>query len=285
MRTFISLSLSLLLLASSAVSQVKNKDYERQKINEQKLKTVLAQQSDAVKARYTYRHPFETLVFFGIKPGMTVVEVLPYSGWYSKILAAYLGKEGHIIAADYPLPLWQHFSWADADYVQQRKQDTLEFANRITQWQPLNTPKASAYTFDTMPASLSNSVDAVLFIRALHNLARFNAEFHYLDQALSESYRILKPGGIVGIVQHETSQANADGGNGYLNRKQVIQAMEKAGFTLQAESNVNSNPKDQPSANEEVWRLPPSLDVKDEALRQRYLAIGESNRMTLLFKK
>ena len=218
---------------------------------------------------------------------MTVVEVLPYSGWYTKIIAPYLGKSGHIIAGDYPVDLWPHFEWATVSYIEERLQDTKDFPSKIPDWAPNSPPKASAYTFGNMPTELNDSVDMVLFIRAMHNLARFNEQYQFFDNTLKDTYRILKPGGVVGIVQHETSLTGADGSNGYLNRSELISAMERAGFTLVAESDINKNPKDQPSTNDYVWRLPPTLDGSSgkPELRQKYQAIGESNRMTLLFKK
>lgn len=253
--------------------------------NNEKLRAVLTLQSPEAKARYSARHPLETLQFFGIEPGMTVVETLPYSGWYTKILAPYLGKEGHIIAGEYPISMWKLFDWADESYISERIKDTEMFPQKITQWAPLNTPKASAYTFDNMPESLNNSVDAVLFIRALHNINRFNASHQYADDILKASYRILKPGGIVGIVQHQSALKNLSGATGYLNHDELVGAMENAGFTLVAESDINKNPKDKPTAEDYVWRLPPSLDTESEDDKQRNLLIGESNRMTLLFKK
>ena len=251
------------------------------------LQAILEQQSEQSKARYAYRHPYETLKFFGIKPGMTVVEVLPYSGWYTQILAPYLGKEGHIIAGDYPVDLWPHFEWATVSYIEERIEDTKDFPNKVQQWAPNTPPKISAYTLDNLPQSLNNSVDAVLYIRALHNLSRFNDEYHFMDKALAATHRVLKEGGVVGIVQHETQVKNADGANGYLNREELVAQMQKAGFTLVAASDINKNPKDQPGPNDSVWRLPPTLDGTDNnpELKKQYMAIGESNRMTLLFKK
>jgi predicted methyltransferase len=254
-------------------------------VEDDKLQAVLAQQTKEAQARYQYRHPYETLKFFGIKPGMTVVETLPYSGWYTKIIAPYLGKEGHMIAGEYPVDLWKLFEWADDNYIQERIKDTETFPQRIKLWAPTDTPTASAYSFDAMPATLNNTVDAVLFVRSLHNINRFNASHQYGDNILKTSYRILKPGGIVGIVQHQSALKNLTGETGYLNRDELVASVEKAGFTLVAESDINKNSKDQPTAEDYVWRLPPGLDADTEEDKQRTLAIGESNRMTLLFKK
>ena len=141
-------------------------------------------------------------------------------------------------------------------------------------------------------AAVVVNVVAVLFIRALHNLNRFSAgETDYMGDTLAETYRILKPGGIVGVVQHSAPDANnddwANGSNGYLKTSAVVAAFEAAGFELEASSDVNANPADVPSEEDFVWRLPPTLAGTEEGTPERdaNAAIGESNRMTLKFRK
>ena len=255
--------------------------------NSATLDAILLAQTAETKARYIYRHPKQTLDFFGIKPGMTVVEVLPGGGWYSKILAPYLGAQGHLIGINYPDRLWSNFDWAKPEFIAERIKATQTFSAEVKTWAPKNTPTVSSYTFDTLPAKLTASADVALYIRALHNLNRFNTEHQFLDQALGETYRILKPGGMLGVVQHQTDAENLDGSRGYLNKSELIATLEKSGFSLVAESGINTNPKDQPSADDIVWRLPPSYytSADDEPAKEKYRAIGESNRMTLLFKK
>jgi predicted methyltransferase len=145
-----------------------------------------------------------------------------------------------------------------------------------------------------MPDRTAGTADVVMFVRALHNLARFNEEHGYLDAALADAFEALKSGGTFGVVQHwardDMPDEWADGSNGYLKREFVIARAEAVGFEFVAESDVNSNPNDQPSTEDEVWRLPPSLRVPEdaedsEALRVEYEAIGESHRMTLKFRK
>ena len=139
--------------------------------------------------------------------------------------------------------------------------------------------------------TLNGRADAVLFIRALHNLSRFEHRGGYRSQALAEAWALLKPGGAVGVVQHEApaarSAAWATGAHGYLNRAALIGQFEAIGFEFVAASDINRNPRDVPAADDSVWRLPPSLRGSDDdpQLRARYEAIGESNRMTLLFRK
>lgn len=243
---------------------------------------------DEQKARYPYRHPVETLSFFGVTPGSTVVEALPGGGWYSKILLPYLGEEGRLIGVDYSADMWPHFGgFATPEFIEGRKQWPAEWVADAKTWSDKGA-HASAYTFTTIPAELEGQVDLVLFIRALHNLARFEDNGGYLTQALTESHRVLKPGGYVGIVQHAVADDVPDtwakGDRGYLKRDDIVAFMDKAGFELVAESDVNKNPRDVPKDGDVVWRLPPSLR-SDESQKATNIAIGESNRVTLLFKK
>lgn len=247
------------------------------------------------QARYVARHPVETLEFFGIKPGDTVVEALPGEGWYSKILLPYLGPKGRLIGADYSVQMWPEFGgWANAEFVAKRKSWPAEFINDAKTWGGPEGASAEAYTFADLPAELTGKVDAVLFIRALHNLANFDAKGNYLKQALAETHRVLKPNGVVGIVQHAIAEDKSDtwatGSRGYLKRSALISAMTAAGFVFVGESDINKNPKDDPQDNETVWRLPPNMSAEENkkaspAKNEEYRAIGESNRVTLLFKK
>lgn len=259
------------------------------KADKKHLVAVTQSQPAEHQARYVARHPVETLEFFGIKQGDTVVEALPGEGWYSKILLPYLGAEGRLIAVDYSLSMWPEFGgFATPEFIAQRKAWPAQFAVDAKTWGGPNGAKGEAYTFADMPAELTGKVDAVLFIRALHNLARFDAKGNYLKQALAETYRVLKPNGIVGIVQHAMTEdkpdAWADGSRGYLKRSMLISTMTAAGFEFVGESDINKNPKDNPQADDNVWRLPPSLSGTEEQ-KSKNRAIGESNRVTLLFRK
>lgn len=239
--------------------------------------------------RYSARHPVETLEFFGVKPGDTVIEALPGGGWYSKILLPYLGSEGKLIAVDYSLAMWPEFGgFATPEFIAKRQVWPAQFVKDAQTWGGPNGAKAEAYTFADMPQELTGKVDSVLLIRALHNLARFDAKGQYLQKALSEIHRVLKPGGTVGIEQHAMAEDKpdewADGNRGYLKRSMLIKTMTAAGFELVAESDINKNPKDDPQANDNVWRLPPSLGTSEDQ-KAKNIAIGESNRVTMLFRK
>jgi predicted methyltransferase len=142
-----------------------------------------------------------------------------------------------------------------------------------------------------MPVELKGTADAVLFIRALHNLARFEEEGGYLTAALQDAFDVLKPGGTVGVVQHRARDTKSDewagGQRGYLKMSFVIAKMEEAGFEFEGGIEINMNEKDQPGEEDIVWRLPPSFATSHEnpELKAEMEAIGESNRMTLKFRK
>lgn len=256
-----------------------------------RLEQVLDNQSAETKSRYPYRNPAETLRFFGIQPGMTVVEVLPGGGWYSQILAPYLGSEGTLIGVDYPLPIFSNFEFATPEFMEKRKSWPSEWVTNRDEWGGDSAATLEAYRFDEVPSDLNGTVDSVLFIRALHNLARYEKAGQYFSHALSVSHDLLKPGGTIGIVQHaapdSASAEWADGSSGYLKTEWVKSQLEKAGFEFVDSTTINANPQDKPGQADTVWRLPPSLGTSqdDPMLKQQYLAIGETNRMTLLFRK
>ena len=255
------------------------------------LAIVLDAQSDELKARYAYRHPKETLEFVGIEPGMTVVEGLPGSGWYSQILVPYLGADGHLIGADYSLELYPNFSFVNDEFMANQQNWTTNFPAGAREWGADNGARVSAFHMGSMPAEFAGTADVVFFPRVLHNLARFESQGGYLTAALADAYAVLKPGGTLGVVQHEaradTSDEFANGSLGYLKKDFVIEVIEAAGFEFVAESDVNANPKDQPGDGDFVWRLPPTLATSRDnpELRAELEAIGESNRMTLKFRK
>ncbi|MEP6342929.1 MAG: methyltransferase [Maricaulaceae bacterium] len=257
-----------------------------------KLEAILNAQPDTVKARYGSRNPGETLKFFGVEPGMTIIEILPGGGWYSKIVSPYLGSEGHVIGLDYDIKMWSEFGgFATPEFIEKRKSWAQSWPETIASDLPENSSQLSAYTLGSIPSELNEKIDMVLMIRALHNLARFNDEGQYLDAALTRIYKSLKPGGIAGIVQHKGPAENADdwadGNNGYLKTSFVIEQMEKVGFEFIEASDINDNPRDVPSNTDNVWRLPPTLGTSrdDAELRSKMELIGESSRMTLKFVK
>lgn len=255
------------------------------------LSAILDAQPDEVKARYQYRNPRETLEFFGIEPGMTVVEALPGGGWYSKLLLPYLGDGGRLIGADYPLDMWPNFSFMTEDRLEAKKTWVQDWTADAETWRQDGDASVAAFQMAALPDTMEGSADAVLFIRALHNLARFEETGGYLTTAIGDAYRVLKPGGVVGVVQHhardDMPDAWADGNAGYLKQDFVISMMESAGFEFVGASDLNANANDQPTESDVVWRLPPSLQTSRDnpELQAQMREIGESNRMTLKFRK
>lgn len=255
------------------------------------LAEVLAAQPEDVQARYRYRHPQETIEFFGIEPGMTVVEGLPGSGWYTRLLLPYLGSEGHLIGANYAMDMWPNFPFADEEFMKTQSTWVTDWPIDAEEWRGNAGATVAAFNFGSMPADMNGTADVVFFPRVLHNLARYESKGGFLTAALADAYAVLKPGGIFGVVQHhardEMSDEFADGSHGYLKKSFIIAAAENAGFEFVAESDVNANPADQPTEEDVVWRLPPTLAASrdDPELQAELEAIGESNRITLKFRK
>ena len=265
------------------------------------LVAVVDAQPEETKARYQYRNPVETLEFIGIAPGMTVVDVLPGAeakGWYTPILAGYLGAngaDGKLIGVDYAPTMWSNFGFATPEFIEGKKTWATEWVAGADAREAAGDfgdvdVDYAATTFGALDG-MRGQADAVLFMRAMHNLSRFNADGGFMDQALADTYNVLKPGGIVGVVQHrapaDSDDAWATGENGYLKQQAVIDAFQAAGFEFVGSSEVNANPLDKPTSEDIVWRLPPSLGTsrEDPELRTAMQAIGESDRMTLKFRK
>lgn len=255
------------------------------------LDSVLGAQPSDARARYSARHPKETLEFFGVKPGMTVIEAFPGGGWYTNILSPYLGSSGQIIGADYAFDMYPKFNFYDADYLEAKRYWPRDWTQKTTSRHGSDGARIGAFQFGSMTADVAGKVDAAIFVRALHNLHRYENDGKYLSRALGEVKRALKPGGIVGVVQHMAPESGSDewasGDNGYLKKSTVKAFMKKAGFEFVKESDINVNPKDQPQEGDIVWRLPPTYATsKDKpAMREKFKAIGETTRMTLVFRK
>jgi predicted methyltransferase len=227
--------------------------------------------------RDAYRHPAQTLSFFGVAPGKTVIEITPGSGWYSEILAPLLRDTGSYVAAVVdPMSVPEG---RGRDY-QQRSREGLEkkFAGNAAVYD-----KATLVAYNpTAPVfGPADSADVVLTFRNVHNWRSANQA----EGMFKGFYSVLKPGGVLGVVEHRAkADVPADDKTGYVGQKQVIAMAEAAGFKLAGSSEINANPRDTKDYPNGVWTLPPTNqhDAADEA---RYQAIGESDRMTLRFIK
>jgi predicted methyltransferase len=255
----------------------------------EKLDAVLAAQPEADKARYAARHPKETLEFFGVQPGMTVVDTLPGDVWYSGILLDYLGPQGKVIAADYSPEMWTQFG-EYSPKPEEKAKWTTDFAAKLEAKRGEDDAAVTAVHYGSIPDDLAGTADVVLVVRAIHHFMRLEDK-GYLTQALEDMKKVLKPGGIVGVVAHRAPEQSADawakGDSGYVKQSAVVAAFEKAGFELVEASEINANPKDQPTEKDFVWRLPPTLATSqnDPELKAQMEAIGETDRMTLKFRK
>lgn len=244
------------------------------------LQTVLADQRRAAdKARDQFRHPGETLALFQLEPGMTVVDYVPADGWYSRIIAPYLGPSGRYLGMGPDVsgaPEGQRNYWGG-------QADKLR-AN-APKWNLGPAAQVSGFNTDAVPEELAGQVDRVLIFRELHNIVRND----WLRGDMLAIRKLLKSGGMVGIEQHRANAdapyAMADGSKGYLREKDVIALFDFYGFDLVAQSEVNANPKDTKDWPQGVWMLPPGLRGATDETRPKMAAIGESDRMTMLFRK
>jgi predicted methyltransferase len=245
------------------------------------LATVLADArrgEDAARDRY--RHPAETLAFFQVEPGMTVVDYLPAGGWYTRVLAPYLGPEGHYVAMGPDLT-----GETNSYFLNSMGGLAEKFPAQASKWDLGRSATISAFNVPDVPSALEGQVDRVLIFRELHNQFRFG----WLHDDMLAIRKLLKPGGMVGLTDHrmfeDAPYAMSDGNKGYLRESDVIALMDAYGFDLVAKSEINANPMDTKDYERGVWMLPPSLAGATDATRPKMLAIGESDRMTLLFRK
>jgi len=231
------------------------------------------QRSVAHKSRDIYRHPKQTLEFFGFNPKMTVVEITPGGGWYMEILAPALKENGKYYAAQYP------DTGKDDYYSNSRKKLIKKLASNSA------FSKVSITNFIPKKASElapEGSADLVLTFRNLHNWGEAG-----MKQVFIDANRALKANGILGVVEHRMPKSQdwkANMRSGYVPTDMVIKFAKEAGFKLVVSSEVNANPKDTANHPKGVWTLPPVLRLK-EVDKAKYLAIGESDRMTLKFAK
>lgn len=232
--------------------------------------------SEANRKRDVYRHPAETLAFFGLRKDMSVLEMWPGTGWYTEILAPMLAEHGKLIVTSVdPNGPQDKPAFKLAHELQERFHASPEIFGKV-QTARIDPP-------DHFELGPEGSVDLVLTFRSTHDWVRDG----YADKVYAAMYKVLKPGGTLGVVAHR-GNADADpaivGKTGYLSEAYVIALAQKAGFTLAARSDVNANPKDTRDHPEGVWTLPPTLRLGDKD-RDKYIAIGESDRMTLEFTK
>lgn len=232
---------------------------------------------DADRPRDVHRHPAETLAFFQIAPDMKVGEYAPGGGWYSRVLGNYLTPQGRLVGL-YFTPEAGVFDEKAREGI---RKGAADFPGKVAGWTGRAAAGTQGLTLDTITDADRGSFDRIIVMRMLHNMQQWN----FADSELEAIRSLLKPGGMLGIEQHR-AKADApgdytDGSKGYLRQKDVIGLVEAAGFELVAASEINANPRDTADHAEGVWEMPPTLRTKREELK----GLGESDRMTLLFRK
>jgi len=245
-------------------------------VDEVKLQQALVgeHRSEANKMRDVFRDPAETLAFFDVAPDMTVVEILPGGGWYTEVLAPYVKGEGKLYAAGFDPAA---SGWAGK--AAKRFTDKLAAIPKVYDETIVTVLNPPAKT-EIAPAG---SADRVLTFRNVHNWMAAGSE----KAVFSAMFRALKSGGILGVVEHRGDARvpqDPKSGSGYVNQDYVIALAEAAGFKFVASSEINANAHDTKNYPKGVWALPPRLHLKNQD-RKKYLAIGESDRMTLKFMK
>lgn len=240
--------------------------------------------SAADRARDRWRHPVESLAFWGLQPGATVVEFWPGAGWYSEILAPFLAATGGKLFA-------AHLQLGEPGDVSAQQVVEAYRAKFAAGRKPYGDVEITAFGATSGPVAPAGRADLALFLRNLHNwMAAGIAE-----KAFRDAFLALKPGGVLGVEEHRAAPGSMPdllAENGYVDQAYVIRMGQEAGFVLAATSEINANPKDTRDHPFGVWTLPPvrRSSPRGEAFdpsfdRRRYDAIGESDRMTLKFVK
>ena len=259
-------------MSLSAVAHESGAQMSKASSNDALVKAVQGDhRSDNNKARDKYRNPAETLSFFGFNASMTVVEITPGGGWYTEILAPALKGTGKLYGAHYP------DTGEDNYYSNSRKKLVKKLASNNVYNEVILTDFTSGKESELAP---KGTADLVLTFRNLHNWKDAGVE-----QAFRDAYTALKPGGVLGVVEHRLPPGvSTKKAAGYVSETTTIKQAQAVGFRFAAASEINANSKDMATHPKGVWTLPPSLALKEQD-REKYLAIGESDRMTLKFVK
>ena len=273
---------SALALAACGTGDAGEYGTEQAAEEDRKLAEVLEHERRAEDAaRDEFRNPAETLAFFQVEADQTVLEYAPGGGWYTRILAPYLAEKGGYIAVGFDP---DNIESLPVDFRAQVREGGETFAATQSEALGIDAEKLPFHFGNEVPDELDGTVDRVLMIRMMHNLIRWGIA----ESEIAALRDTLKPDGLLGVVQHR-AKADApddyvDGNAGYLKEADLIAFFEANGFELVGSSEINANPNDTADYDNGVWTLPPSYALGDED-RETYAAIGESDRMTLLFRK
>ncbi|MGL5837312.1 MAG: class I SAM-dependent methyltransferase [Sphingorhabdus sp.] len=276
---------SVVLAAPATADTPKNKTEKAvhdkmHKAHQERLAKVLADPSRAEDAkRDKYRNPAQTLEFFRVHPDHKIGEYAPGGEWVSRLLGRYVDGPGKLVGL-----YFNPAGFTDPKRQEAIKAGAAQYADDVAKATGKPASDFSAFTLGAIPEGQKGTFDRILIMRIMHNINRWNIA----DSELKAMRDLLKDDGLIGIEQHR-AKANApysmsDGSKGYMREADVIKLMEVNGFELAGKSEINANPKDTADWPDGVWTLPPVLAKKDVD-KAKYEAIGESDRMTLLFKK
>ena len=284
MKTSILYALAAVTLAVPALADhhMSNKaEHDKMhKAHHERLAKILADPARANDAkRDIYRHPAETLEFFRVHPDHVVGEYAPGGEWVSRILGRYINENGKYTGLYFGTKTF---------FSDQQKQGlaaaVVKFPSDVAAVSGRSAADFNAFSLSETPEGAKGTFDRILVMRTMHNIMNWNIA----DAEIKAMRDLLKPDGLIGIEQHrakaDAPSSYTDGSKGYMREADIVKFMEVNGFELVAKSEINANPKDSANWSDGVWTLPPALRLKDVD-RAKYTAIGESDRMTLLFKK
>jgi predicted methyltransferase len=269
------------LAVPASVAMAQSKPAQTKVMKAEIAAAVASPLRDKDKARDQYRRPAQTLEFFQVAPDMKVGEYAPGGEWYSRLLGLYLGPKGKLVGL-----YFDPTSGAFNERAQQGIRDgAAKYPADVAAASGLPAERFSAMTLEKLPDAEKGTFDRILVMRMMHNLMRWNIA----DREIKAMRDLLKPDGMIGIEQHraraDAPYAYSDGSKGYLREADVIKFMEVNGFTYVGKSEANANKKDPANWEGGVWTLPPMMRGAKDEDKARLQAIGESDRMTLLFRK
>jgi len=281
MRRILLTSAALAMTCTGGIALAKHHENGEVKQKNEALHSVLMHERRAKdKARDKYRNPGKTLSFLGVKPTDTVVEYAPGGGWYARVIAPYVVDQGQymgLVFSPEGLPIGDGFR-------KRLLEGPTTFPKAMAEATGKDAARFPLYLSDNIPDAAKGTADYVIIPRMMHNLYRWNA----VDREIKAARSLLKDGGKVGIIQHRAKDtapfSYANGTKGYLRTDTVVKLMEAHGFELVKQSEINANPKDTADYPKGVWTLPPRY-AEGDTDKAKYTEIGESDRMTLLFKK